>query len=345
MLPWFGNTQSSGKAGLRPVLICYYNDMKYILFALALIISPFTSVSAQADLSFGNSEIKIDLEPAFPEPNSSFRASLNDYAFPMQVTSISWRVDGETLPDNSNQRTLSLVAKEAGESTSIEALIKIAGGSDVLVRKIVSPINVDIIVEPQTKTPAFYKGRALPSVGSTVNLTALLNGIRIPDAGFIYTWKVNSQVVNGGSVIGNNRSSITIPLGQLVIISVDIKKTDGTLVVSKAVEIPSVTPTFYFYELSTLYGLNNIALKEVNFIGDVITVRAEPYYLDINTFNRPGHLEWKVDGMINNSSTANPYEITLARTGVFTGRSMVDIHVRNLEQLLQGAKGEFQVNF
>lgn len=320
--------------------------MKYIFFFIALLITPITFVSAQLNTNLGNSEIVIDLNPAFPEPGSIFKASLNDYSFPGQVSSISWRVDGKILSESANQRTISLTNKEAGSETIIEAILEISGRGEITIKRTVSPVNVDIIIEPQTKTPSFYKGRALPSVGSTVNLTALLSGVTTPASGFVYTWKVNNQAVNGGSTIRSNRSTITVPIGQLVLISVDVQRVDGTLVGRKIVEIPSVEPAFYFYELNSLYGLNNKALKNFNLIGDSVTVRAEPYNLDINTYNNPGHLEWKINGNINNNPTSNPYEVTLARLDAFTtGSSKATLHVRNLEQLLQGARGEFQVNF
>lgn len=322
--------------------------MKYLILVLvlALIITPFYSVSAQVSSNLGNSGVVIELSPKYPEPNSVFKASINDYSITAQISSIKWRVNGEVVPNADNLRTISIEAPAVGRTANIEAAIVFSTGGNQVIKKSFTPVYLDVVAEPQTKTPAFYRGRALPSVGSTVNLTAVVSGSGISTSNLFYTWQVNNKVINGGSIIGNNKSSIVMPPGQQALVTVSIQSADGSFSIRKSLEIASVSPKLYFYELNSLYGLSQRPFTSLGLIGNSVTVRAEPYYLDVNTYNNPDHLEWKIDGAVNQSKSANPYEMTVARIDDYTsGISRASLHIRNMTQLLQGVEGGFQINF
>jgi hypothetical protein len=319
--------------------------MKYFFFALVLLIAPLAFSQAQVGTNLAGSGPSLDLEPVYPEPLTEISVKLNDYALTARVVSINWRVDGTVFTEAQNQRTISISTKEAGKETTVEAILELAGGMTQVVKKVITPVYLDIIVEPQTKTPPFYIGRGLPSIGSTINLTALVSGNTTPTKDLIYTWRLNNQVLGGGSVRGGNKVTATTPLGQVMMITVDITTINGTVVVKRTIEIPSVAPVIYFYENNPLYGLSHKAVTNLSLVGASATVRAEPYNLDINTYNNPDFLEWEVDGIKTDTKSTNPYEITLGRPGETYGTSRVNLHIRNLSQLLQGSEGNFQVTF
>jgi hypothetical protein len=336
----------SGKSGLCSGLICYYICMRFLIFTILLFVIPVSFLNAQVGLDIGNQEVSIDLEPAYPEPENTFTASLNDYSLAAEVTSITWKVDGVAIPDSKNQRTISVKAKSAGVRMQIEATITISGGGTRVVKQTVTPLYFDVVVEAQTKTPTFYKGRSLPSIGSIVNLTALISGDNTLPSALLYTWRVNNQVVEGGTVRGKNTISIQTPPGQTFLISVDVSSLDGKFLARRTLELPSVSPEILFYETSSLYGVSHTALSSFNLVGNSATLKAEPYNLDIRTYNNPDHLEWKVDGVLSNNTGGNPYEITIARPdGESLGTSRINLHVRSLTKLLQGSRGDLTINF
>lgn len=322
--------------------------MKHIFLTTVLFLCLFSFSHAQFDSSVASQEAIIELTPFYPEPKSEFTASLNDYSLPAQVSAITWKVNNIVVPEAKNQRTVTLTAGGLGKSTVVEAVIELAGsGVTKTVRKEITPIYLDIIVEPQTRTPSFYLGRALPSLGSTINLSAIVSGASVPQSNLLYTWRVNNIVIEGGSQRGRNKTSAPIPYGQGVLISLDVAKLDGRLLATKNIQVRTVSPKIYFYESSSLYGLKNKPLTNISMLGDSVVVQAEPYNLDIKTYNYPDHLTWNIDGNESpNSFNKNPYEITLARPeGYFTGTSNINFHVRNLSQILQGAEGDFTINF
>lgn len=319
---------------------------KYIVVAFCLI---FTGpLLAQAQISGGGfmQTASIVLEPAYPAPHSTFSANIDDYSLPGQTTSVSWKVNGAIIVGNNNLRTISLESGEVGELIKIEAILGLNGNQSMTLLKTVTPIYLDIIVEPQTRTPAFYLGRALPSIESQVNLNAIISGLSISSNDLVYAWEVNNQVIEGGPLRGRNSVAITVPRGNSFIVSLRITRLNGADVIKKTLRLPSVEPEVYFYEKSALYGLNSKSFDSLNLTGNSATITAEPYYLALGTYNQPSLLEWAVDGKKSAAPANNPYEITLARpAGEGRGTSQVNFHIRNLNQLLQGARGQLRVNF
>jgi hypothetical protein len=322
--------------------------MKYKFLLLALILIPFFSVEAQSPitLDYGETQLEVDLDPAFPEPETEFTATANDYGLPIQGSGMRWFINGELVTSAINQRTIKLTAGKIGQPTKIKLVIDYPGGGNLTKEKIVNPVFLDVIIEPQTRVPAFYKGRPLPSVDSTVNLTAIVNGNTIPPASLLYTWKLNGKVLEGGSIRGRNVITFAMPQGQYATINVDVRNATGEPIARRIFDIMKVYPDISFYESSGFYGLRQKAVeKEVLLIGNSITMRAEPYYLDLRTYNNPDFLEWSINGVTNANNVSNPYEVTLATEGGLSGKTNVDFHVRNTVQLLQGAQGGFGVSY
>ncbi len=317
--------------------------MKYLYFVFIILFFPVV-LFAQITEDLAQSTPTLEIQGA-TEPNSTVIVTLNDYSSITTVSGILWRVNGVTPDGTQNLRSITVTTPEAGKSTTVEATLQY-GDSTKTVKTVITPIYVDLVVEPQTKSPAFYQGRSLPSIGSEVLVTVQISGVSTPVSNLLYTWKLNNTVLNGGAMRGKNKNAITIPMGQLHLLSVDIAQLDGTLLAKRVIEIPSVTPFINFYENNALYGLSKRTYSSATITGSALTVKAEPFHLDLKTYNNPGLLEWEIDNKKTPNTNSNPYEITLTRPyDGFTGTSRVDFHVRNLTQLLQGGKGELELNF
>lgn len=318
--------------------------MKYALLAVSIFLIPLSFSHAQINQALINQQLTIDTEPVNPSPLMNVRASINDYSLPVTVSSVTWKLNGKSLPEANNLRAINFKTGEVGSKTTVQATVSLTSGGTVTATKIIDPAYLDIIIEPLTRTPAFYQGRALPSVGSKVNLTALINGLAVSPANLLYTWRLNNTVIEGGSLRGKNKITATTPMGEKFLLSVDVSNTNGEVLTRRTIEVPSVAPEVHFYEVTSLQGMR---MKSINagfsLISESSTIQAEPYYLDLATYNNPEFLEWKIGGQKNNAASTNPYQITLARLGA--GSAKVSFQVRDLSQLLQGARGDFQVNF
>jgi hypothetical protein len=161
---------------------------------------------------------------------------------------------------------------------------------------------------------------------------------------YVYTWRINTTVLEGGPLWGRSRISFVAPQDREFTISVNITTTAGELVASRSIYIPAVQPVLYFYEVNALYGINTRAItSDFIMIANASEIKAEPYYLDSNTFNNPDIFEWRINNKKVSVGGNDPYTITLEKTGQ-VGEAAVSLHVRSTAQLLQGARGGFTIS-
>ena len=317
--------------------------MRVFLALLILSMQPF-SVAAQIGANaFINTDLALEVQPTFPQPGEQVTLTLNDYGGSYYGASLEWYKDGVLIPSATNQRSLAVTAPVIGAKETISVVLKMPSGLTASVRQVIAPIYADIIIEPQTHVPGFYKGRALPSAGSTVNLTALLSDGSPLGTNFIYTWRVNEDVLEGGPLRGRNQISFVAPQDKELIISLQIAKPSGDIIANRSIYIASMRPELHFYEVNALYGVETRAIKgNFTMIGNSAVIKAEPYYLDSNVFNQPNILEWKINQTKVTGPSGDPYELTLEKTG-YAGRARMEFHVRSTADLLQGARGDFNI--
>lgn len=317
-----------------------------ILFILFLGLSATPVLAQFSTQSFIDPVSGIELKPEYPQPGEKITAAIADYSNGSYGAAITWSLNGEIIPEAENQRTVVFTAGKAGEPQTIRAVLDKTSGGNMTLSKTVSPAFLDIIIEPQTRTPEFYLGRSLPSIGSIVNATALVSVDKIQNSpDLIYTWRIGQQVIEGGPIRGRNQVSFSTPRGTNEVLAVQVSRLDGTVVSQRSILLPSVSPEVHFYEVSSLFGINKKAVdKNVSILGNSIVLRAEPYYLDSRAYNNPSIIQWKLANSSIDNPSSNPYEITLQRVGV-SGSTELMFHVRDTEQLLQGAQGATHINF
>lgn len=314
--------------------------------ALLLCLSFTAPLFADAQVSANNlleTNLSITSQPEYPAPGEIVQLSLNDYGGTVYGASIEWYLNGNLIPNSSNQRSIEVTVGDVGETFTVKAVFTRSDGSKATLSKTFDPIYADIIVEPETHVPGFYTGRALPSVGSTVHLTALLDDGASMGKDFVYLWRVNQTVLEGGPIRGRNKISFTMPQDSYSIVSLQVSRPDGIILAKHSTIISAIAPQIHFYELNALYGTETKSLGGFNMIGNGATIKAEPYYLDSRTFNAPNLLEWNIDGKKVYGDTNNPYNITIEKTG-YPGRATLDFHVRNTTSLLQGARKSININ-
>lgn len=317
--------------------------MRFLLFLCLFLITP---ISAGAQFSASNlleTNLSITSQPEHPAPGETVELSLNDYGGSVYGAAVEWYINDVSIPNSSNQRNITINVGEVAEKSTVKAIFTRSDGSKTTLTKTFEPIYTDIIVEPETHVPGFYSGRALPSVGSTVQLTAILDNGAPMGKDFVYLWRVNQKVLEGGPIRGRNRISFVMPQDSYSIVSLQVSRPDGSILSKRSTIIYATEPQIHFYEVNALYGTEIKSLPNFNMIGNSATLKAEPYYLDSRTFNTPNLLEWSINNQKTTGDSTNPYTLTLEKTGQ-PGRAVLNFHVRNTTSLLQGGRKSININ-
>lgn len=321
-----------------------------ILSTVLLLLTTPVIVSAQFSPLGSNgttlNAAELRVLPSYYEPNDVVTVELNAYTLNTNGASITWRIDGVEQSNAKDQRSLTMSTGELGTTQAVQAVITLTNGSQVTARTTVRPIRIDMLVEADTFTPAFYTGRALPSNGSTVVVKAIpFTDSNQPQSNLSYSWQVGREVVGGGAQIGKDRITFTPGFEKATRVQVTVFDTNGRSLGSRTITIPIAEPEIHFYEINPLRGLQTQALgSTAPFRGIEMQVKAEPYYMSRGKQSDELHMAWKLDNQTISNPSADPRQITLRRQGT-RGNFQLEFEIRNLTELLQGAKKAMTLQF
>jgi hypothetical protein len=303
--------------------------------------------------SFGNTgsgglfaEETLSATPRFPDPYTPYEVEVSAPSGTYDGAVIKWYIDGVEDLTVRNQRSHTLTAGAVGERTNIRVVLQKRDGGTKELELFVTPVQIDIILEANTTVPHFYKGRALPSPVSQARATAIITtGKSINRETLSYRWEINNEVQNVGSIRGLSSFNFTMPLGQKVDIGVSISDADSILG-EKTVSITPAQPEILFYQENPLLGVLERALTgNVSLVGNQITVRGEPYYLNPFTGRDRYLIEWALGGQfVDNNGASEPNVITLQGDGT-TSEGNVALRMADLSTLTTMTIGSFYLHF
>ena len=194
-------------------------------------------------------------------------------------------------------------------------------------------IQVDLIMEADSRTPSFYAGRALPVANQQLQITAIPHSSSgMSPGGFTYRWKLNNTILFGGPVAKLSQIIIVVP-DRPSILGVTVYGTNGSEVGSAYVEIQPAQPELYFYEDNPLRSMSRTAINGTHIlVGDETTVRAEPYFTASNISSNAITLKWTLDGQVIQNFGSDMQALTLRGTGG-GGKARVGFELRNTTSL------------
>jgi len=318
-----------------------------LMSVLLFFIVPIQYIHAQIPaLTSQTNPSMLELSPQYPEPNEEVTATLNDYSINTNGATIQWFINGEEVVNSKNERSIQFQSGVLGDSLQILAVTTLPNGSVLTAKNNIRPVRIDILIEADTRVPSFYKGRAIPATGGSVQITALpFTGEAKNPESYSYTWRVGNAVQGGGSRFGRNSISFTADFQKQILVSVDVIDADGKMITSESIYVPLAEPELYFYEINPLRGMSETAMGDgFIFVGEEMKVRAEPYFIDNALFSENPHQEWKLNRKKVTNPNSNQQEIVLRRSGD-SGSFTLEYHIRNLKQLLQGVKDSITIRF
>ncbi len=322
--------------------------MKYLAFIVFFFGLSLNLAEAQFDNGFSGqtASLSIVANPTYPLPGESVILNLDDYAVGAAFSTISWYINGVEVGAAKNSRALTATAPALGETITILAKQTLPGGVTTEASTVIKPIYADIIIEPQTYVPRQYKGRALPSIGSLVRATALVQDKKgfINPASYSYIWKLNGTTIGGGGRGGALQTEYVVPSGSSHTLTVEVYDNKGQILTRRSTNIETEGIDLVLYEVNSLYGQNNLAIGgQLQFLSSALQLRAIPYNLDLRSTPQNTFSEWRLGNRVVSNDIASPFDLTLERSG--QGRMPVNFKLRNRDALLQGGEVSTTLNF
>lgn len=209
--------------------------------------------------------------------------------------------------------------------------------------------EIDFLVQGDTYTPAFYKGRSLWSNQSRVIIVAIpqIPGIQ-NTSNLFYKWSKNGVVLGGEqgiNGIGQNSLAFTDSiLGKPQNIELEVLTSDGVVLVSGTTAVTPRPPSLLVYEDNPLYGVlfhreagAGYALRDRE-----ITFAAFPLFFSATTrFDSAIEYSWRT----NTGGFEARNSVTYRTPEGASGSSSVTAEAEHRDKIIQSARKNFLVQF
>lgn len=202
--------------------------------------------------------------------------------------------------------------------------------------------EIDFLVQGNTYTPPFYKGKTVWSNQSQVIITAIVN---LPNPlNLNYRWSKNNIVLGTASGLGKNSLTFSdTVLGKPQEILLEVLSADGSLVSSSIIDLVPVPPVVLVYENNPLYGFlfNNAILGSYTMKNNERTLGAFPFFFSVfGRADKDIRYSWKTNTGETTGST-----VTYRAPERASGTSNVNLEIYNDQRIMQSAFKSFQVEF
>lgn len=325
--------------------------MRLALLAFLLLLP---AAATAVDLPGVGEPIALEVSPsqmieAGTEVTLSIRSSLID----VDRAVIAWLLDGERVKSADNSRVFKTTMGAVGTETQVSALVQGANGlvSDASVT--LRPVELELLWESDGYAPSLYRGRALPTPGTSIIAHAearfvRANGTHILAKDIIYSWSLNG--VRLGDLSGRGRSSARIPITDLygdAIISVDAVSPDSTFHAVRTARAPRIEPRVMLYRVHPLLGVDyrNAVASDAVFDDSEVTVAALPFFSSArNPSDTRLSYSWTVGGKSVPADTAKPFLLTLSLAERTFGKTSIGVFFTSSYNALQASEREWMVS-
>ncbi len=320
---------------------------KEIVFCIGLLLLALIGSlgnTAHAQSVAGAVGLKVD--PSFPEPESVAKVTLDAYTLRTDGATIRWYVNDVEQVAYLNERSIEIRVGEIGETVVVVAKVTRVEGGAFTVKRAITPIGVDVVIEAETYVPPFYRGRALGGAQSDIRIIAIPQvGKNVNPANLSYRWQTTDGLLFGGPIKGKQAITLTVSPFTGNFVTVTILDENGDAIGSKRIPYGSVNSELYFYEENPLRGLNEIAIKEsLPLVGDETTIHGEPYYLSKDTTAPFMDFEWRINGTVVENTNQDQHTITLRKSGN-SGSAQIGFQALAKTTLPRYVKNSFNISF
>ena len=324
--------------------------MRHVATTLALAAFFFASpLYAQLDTGFGP-DLSLTLSPHYPAPRDVVRVVAHSTLIPLSEATVAWYIDGKKVSESIGAAEKEVTVGILGSETLV--LVRAARGDEVAEKSIrIRPTEMDLLWESDAYIPPFFRGRSLPSAGTTLKMEALprfklKSGAQVPLENIVFTWRRNGYVI--ANVSGRGRSRARIPAPALFGadgISVEARSIDGIYGAEISTIIRSEEPHLSVYENHPLFGIQyHAALGAQNFFDATeVSLAAIPYYADASDQNDGALIyAWEVNGQPILLDPEKPSELTLNAAGS-SGIALIELALSHATNFYLNAQGAWRL--
>jgi hypothetical protein len=298
-------------------------------------------------------QITIKTVPEKPQPNESVTVTVESYTSNINKAYIAWSINGVVKEEGPGKTSFVFSTGKSGTVQTVNVTITTEDLRVISRSFTFAPAKVGLVVEADTYTPAFYKGKALFTPEASLKVVAFPefvtdNGYKIPADNLVYTWRVDGEVIQSASGYGKaafNFEGNLIP--RPFTVSVEVTAYNSPLTAVQVIQVRPVEPEILVYEDNLLYGAQrDVAFTSgIYLYGKETLLRAEPYYISANVADSADlSYVWMLNGETVSSLT-RPNVLGLENRTGQSGVASLNVSIEHMRKLLQAPSASLQIEF
>jgi hypothetical protein len=298
------------------------------------------------------SDIYITISPNNPRVGESVTLSINSSVIDLNSSKIIWYIDGSPRRETSSQN-ITIKTKNDGSKTLVKVVVETIDGIIKETSTEISPAGVDLIIEPISYVPPFYKGKPNFTPQSTIKIIAIpditIGGIKIKTKDLNFRWFIDNIASGNNSGKGKNSIAINgkIPIKDINV-SLNILDDSGLTLTQFSKTIKVEDPIVLLYENHPLYGLlYNKAITDEYFLGtrEELKITAKPYYFNFTSKSNLNFLWYINDTYILPDADKTDEIILKQTTSNLPGVANISLNLKNKVNIFQYAKENINITF
>lgn len=269
---------------------------KTVSLVLALFLLPYSAVFTQT-----LQNLALAINPPFPKSGEEVRVEAILVGADQNLSSFEWFRDGkQDKPASGKGKNIFTFKMEDKARTVIDSVVTTPDGNRLSATRAITREHPIITWWTNTSVPLWYKGKPLPSPGSTVTIMATPGaGFGEPAPGLFYSWNINLEPHPEISGIGKNKFTLKTSFvpGTSQQIIVRISNGSQTITQEAKLILPTRSPELLVYQL-TPAGLTDFSRVISEFggaAGGIFDFIAAPFYFRQDQPTQPA-LTWSVSG-------------------------------------------------
>lgn len=205
-------------------------------------------------LRTATSEFSLQASDPNPDPGETVTIEVVTFAFDKNMATYQWSVNGLRQPGASGrgQYRLALAAGKEGETRTVSVTLVTPDGTTRTKSIAIRTVSAPLYWWADTTVPYWYKGKALPSVGSRVSVLALA-GVANPRE-LSYQWQFNGGIIPQASGLGKSTFSFAFQFPVREQIEVMMRNAAGTFSKSASLAMAPVEPRVGIYPYAPKQG-------------------------------------------------------------------------------------------
>lgn len=225
-------------------------------------------------------------------------------------TDLSWYLD-DILDQRQSGKSKTEFSFITTRENHIVRVVAMEGNEKITENSIaVNSYNVSLVWHADTYIPPEYEGKALPSRGSRVTVTAIPDIKGYTADQLLYTWYLDAESRVRGAAGEQEFSFVVMNATDFVPVFVEVSNPSGAITVMQAVSIPVVQPSVLIYHQQYQPSVETATTEISLNPGQSVDLRAQPFNFHISGLNSLDYI-WKFIGKESTGLPPDPNVLTL----------------------------------